>query len=340
MSKVKSEDSKYDKLATGLKSMSYFETLGAIRDSIGLPVKTTHAEMEALLIFIVKDIFPGSIEADVSLMALGLLKGFYRPNGRDDTRAEKMQYSERLDKFLDYTNYVSVISEGRFNSSAEARKEKRPDRNKQANKRTERTEFDTIRDTLGSDSTRYIKQAISTLHDRKERLDDYLNEAKTFLDEYAKEIRMPKLNWKNFTHMPEQLLPTLQCLNLITPEREVIPDNPGDQSGKPETTTDGLNKPRQTLEQIQDAVLKIRSLLGAAPKVSSVWVIALGSLFVLNALSRCSGSFTTTHYIYRENGVEFIQNALSFGPPREEIKPIDIPVDIDTAFSQAPESFD
>lgn len=214
-------DADYTKLATGLKSRNYYGTLAEIRDALSLPTSTKHSEMEALLIFVINDLYNDKIQTDITLMAVGLLNGFSRSQGRAEPKDESKLYSKRREQFLKETNYIEVVSEGRFRSYDEAQN---------AQKGTSedgkiKTELDTIRGTLGKDDTRYLADAISTLYARKERIGDYLTAAKDAFTEKASQKGVHKINWRNWNRIPQDWLPTLKHLKRIkqTPRESLSP---------------------------------------------------------------------------------------------------------------------
>lgn len=280
-------DADYAKLATGLKSRNYYGTLAEIRDALGLPTSTKHSEMEALLIFVINDLYNDKIQTDITLMAVGLLNGFSRSQGRAEPKDESKLYSKRREQFLEETNYIEVVSEGRFRSYNEA---------KNAQKGTSedgkiKTELDTIRGTLGKDDTRYLADVISTLYARKERIDDYLTAAKDAFTEKTSQKGVHKINWRNWDRIPQDWLPTLKHLKRI----EQAPHEP--LNPKPET-----NPSDQGIEGGEEEIVKPSSENGYKVKLiiaicryvlALVIILAATILIFTKTLAENQGQFET-----------------------------------------------
>lgn len=185
-------DTNFDKLATDLKWRDYYSALGKIRDVLGLPINTSHAEMEALLIFAINDIYPESIKADVALMALGLLSGFSCERKASDSKGERKLYQLRCNDFIQFTDYLSRTG-------------------------NDNKPLKTIQSTLNTNTGRFIADVLLELYERqskepKQSISDYLDAAKKSFEERVHK----KINWKSCKHIPNELHPPLKYLNRIS----------------------------------------------------------------------------------------------------------------------------
>ncbi len=205
----------YGNLATALKSGEYYEALVTIRDDLRLPPDTKHSEMEALLIFAVKDIYNDELEADVALMAVGLLADFSRTQDRAEAKEAGRLYSSRRENFLRQTDFIEKKTEGRLHSYAEAAD---AIKSKSGDGKT-KTELDTIRNTLGKDDKHYLERAISALYSKKENISEYIRAAKKDFQEAVREKGIKDVNWQKWNRIPKELLPALKYLKLIDPTR-------------------------------------------------------------------------------------------------------------------------
>lgn len=250
----------YGNLATALKSGGYYEALITIRDDLGLPPNTKHSEMEALLIFAVKDIYNDELEADVALMAVGLLADFSRTQDRAEAKEEGRLYSGRRENFLRQTDFIEKKTEGRLHSYAEAADAIKS----RSGDGKAKTELDTIRNTLGKDDKRYLERAISALYSKKENINEYIKAAKKDFQEAVREKGVKDVNWRKWNRIPKELLPTLKYLKLIDPARPQLPTS----SIKADPNFNAREENLDTSEKSQ--VLKL-----------VIWVIGLAILLVV-----------------------------------------------------------
>lgn len=140
------EKSKYTKLVTRLKSGNYSGGLNTIQNDLNLPAKTTYAEMEAMLIFMVNKIYAETQEADVALMALGLLTDFSRREERLEESQGRKAYAERREQFLQTTSYIPIKCNTTYEDAKRTIIKIHKDGKVQ-------TKLDTIRGTLNSDTS-------------------------------------------------------------------------------------------------------------------------------------------------------------------------------------------
>ena len=140
------------------------------------------------------------------------------------------------------------------------------------------------------------------------------------------------------TQLKPQTETNPQTPQSLTSERCAEPGGQDSKTGAKKRHSNGTNKLKQILHYLWDLIRKFFTALNNGPQVPVSWTRASLILCFIILLSRCS--FSSTHYMDRKNGIEYEQTSFSFGPPREEIKIRDIPVDIGTASSKAPESFD
>lgn len=199
----------YSKLVTSLKLHNYSDALGTIQDDLNLPAKTSYAEMEALLIFMVGKVYGNNRNTDIALMALGLLSGFDNREGNLETQQEKDMYRERREQFLLETNYISIQSKGKFNTYEDAKQAVRSeDKNGLA-----KYELDTIRSTLDSVTSRVLLKVVSSLYkffEKRGTVDDYLGEAKSNFEKIAEEQNIGKISWTACDCIRKDLLPSLR----------------------------------------------------------------------------------------------------------------------------------
>ena len=220
------EGKKYKNLASSLKSSDYFNALVQIRDDLNLPARTSHAEVEALLLYAIHDTYGENRKADMALMALALLNGFSNRWDRVESNQERDLYSERRENFLKYTNYIAVTYKNYSSYDAAKSDVKTEIRN---GKEEEICALKTIRGTIDSNTTRYLANVISILHGKKD-INDYLKAAK---DNLTHEKGVKESDWKKWNHIPENLLPPLKYYKQVPP---VLPQSSKTEPSNPERT--------------------------------------------------------------------------------------------------------
>ena len=89
-----------------LRYGDYYRLATEIQDDLNLPENTTHEKMESLLIKATKDCFDDTIEGDIVLMALGLMKGFYHHEAHGKAKKE-VPIKRRRIKFLNESTYLN-----------------------------------------------------------------------------------------------------------------------------------------------------------------------------------------------------------------------------------------
>lgn len=98
-----------------LRYSDYFCIITEIQDDLNLPEETTLEEMESLLIKATKECFDDTLEGDITLMALGLLEGFYHHKPRGGAKKE-FPIKQRRIKFLNESSYLEEEYNGQYNS--------------------------------------------------------------------------------------------------------------------------------------------------------------------------------------------------------------------------------
>lgn len=88
-----------------LRYSDYYGIITEIPGDLGLPETTTLEEMESLLIKAAKDCFDDTIEGDIALMALGLMKGFCHHEVHGKAKKE-FPIKKRRIKFLNESSYL------------------------------------------------------------------------------------------------------------------------------------------------------------------------------------------------------------------------------------------
>lgn len=208
-------DEEKNDLVTRLKSRSYIDALGTILNDLSLSAKTSYAEMEALLIFMIYKTHGSNLAADIVLMALGLLAGFNNREEREEASQERDAYAERRERFLQETNYISIKYRDKFGAYKFSAYEKaKQDVRSKRKDGTVQTELDTIRSTLDTSTSRYLGKVISLLYKEKDSIGDYLNAAKSACEETAKEKHIYPIRWEKHEHIPDAILPDAKTVKL------------------------------------------------------------------------------------------------------------------------------
>lgn len=156
-------------------SSDYPRSITVVKNKMGLPDSTKEVEIEALLIHATREKFGESLDADMVLMALGLLKGFDNHRNRSENRSGKTLITERRKMFLKMSNYVA----DRHNHDNERRM-----RYYKSYEELEAAGKDDIRavvSALGSDDGDDIDKVAQHLYSKKSIIDGYLSEAKKYL---------------------------------------------------------------------------------------------------------------------------------------------------------------
>ncbi len=171
-----SELEKFQKTARSIRSSSdYSVPLGIIGKYLGLPASVTDYEIEALLIAATREKFKESLDADMALMALGLLKEF--PSSRDssENRSGIDLITVRRKKFIWTSSYIA-------------------DRHSSSNKRR-KVFYESCEDleAAGEDAIKAVVKALNTedgdainavaqkLYSKKVKINEYLDEVKEYL---------------------------------------------------------------------------------------------------------------------------------------------------------------
>lgn len=171
-----SELEKFQKTARSIRSSSdYSVPLGIIGKYLGLPASVTDYEIEALLIAATREKFKESLDADMALMALGLLKEFPSPRDSSENRSGIDLITVRRKKFIWTSSYIA-------------------DRHSSSNKRR-KVFYESCEDleAAGEDAIKAVVKALNTedgdainavaqkLYSKKVKINEYLDEAKEYL---------------------------------------------------------------------------------------------------------------------------------------------------------------
>ena len=171
-----SELEKFQKTARSIRSSSdYSVPLGIIGKYLGLPASVTDYEIEALLIAATREKFKESLDADMALMALGLLKEFPSPRDSSENRSGIDLITVRRKKFIWTSSYIA-------------------DRHSSSNKRR-KVFYESCEDleAAGEDAIKAVVKALNTedgdainavaqkLYSKKIKINKYLDEAKEYL---------------------------------------------------------------------------------------------------------------------------------------------------------------
>ena len=113
---AKSQDevlSQLQKQFRKLRSVSDYDAyLITLACGLGLPDSTSPIAMKALIIRATKDTFPDTINADMVLVALGLLQGYNNQYGAETGKVARNRLTERRKRFLQESSYkpTDIIS--------------------------------------------------------------------------------------------------------------------------------------------------------------------------------------------------------------------------------------
>lgn len=98
-----------------LRYGGYYSIITEIPDDLGLPETTTLEEMESLLIKAAKECFDDTVEGDIALMALGLMRGFCHHEVHGKAKKE-FPIKKRRIKFLNESSYLAEEYGGLYTS--------------------------------------------------------------------------------------------------------------------------------------------------------------------------------------------------------------------------------
>ena len=174
---AKSQDevlSQLQKQFRKLRSVSDYDAyLITLACGLGLPDSTSPIAMKALIIRATKDTFPDTINADMVLVALGLLQGYNNQYGAETGRVARNRLTERRKRFLQESSYkpTDIIS----NDTGK-----------------------TILSTLGSTDGRSIDLVVENLYETPS-LNAYLqksiNDYGVFNDDQLIDVKLPVLRY-------------------------------------------------------------------------------------------------------------------------------------------------
>lgn len=144
-----------------LRYGDYYYIVAEIQDDLDLPENTTLEKMESLFIKAAKDCFNDTIEGDIVLMALGLMKGFYHHVTYGKSKKE-FPIKRRRIKFLNESTYLKDEYDGLYVSYKDIEK---------AGSKVMKQVFDKLAKT----EDRCINKAAAKIYNKsKERLKKYM----------------------------------------------------------------------------------------------------------------------------------------------------------------------
>ena len=174
---AKSQDevlSQLQKQFRKMRSVSDYDAyLITLACGLGLPNSTSPIAMKALIIRATKDTFPDTINADMVLVALGLLQGYNNQYGAETGKVARNRLTERRKRFLQESSYkpTDIIS----NDTGK-----------------------TILSTLGSTDGRSIDLVVENLYETPS-LNAYLqksiNDYGVFNDDQLIDVKLPVLRY-------------------------------------------------------------------------------------------------------------------------------------------------
>lgn len=153
----------------------YHDSIDDVKKKLKLPDSVTDYEIEALLIHTVREKFGESLDADMVLMALGLLKEFDNPRNHLEDRSGKELITERRKMFIEESSYVA----DRHNHNNKRRK--RHYESWEELKVAGKDAIDAVVSALGSEEATNIKEVAKKIHGKRRMINEYLDEAKKYL---------------------------------------------------------------------------------------------------------------------------------------------------------------
>lgn len=235
---AKSQDevlSQLQKQFRKLRSVSDYDAyLITLACGLGLPDSTSPIAMKALIIRATKDTFPDTINADMVLVALGLLQGYNNQYGAETGKVARNRLTERRKRFLQESSYkpTDIISN-------DTRK--------------------TILSTLGSADGRSIDLVVENLYETPS-LNAYLqksiNDYGVFNDDQLIDVKLPVLRYRrtvNITTTDED------AATQPTSEAAKTADTTSGQETKQVEITDTEAETAQEAEQTETVGTKVAS---------------------------------------------------------------------------------
>lgn len=193
------EEKEFKKVVCDIRSAgNYYDSLNTVREKLDLPDSTTEYETEALLIHATREQFGESLDADMVLMALGLLKGFDNPRNPSEYRSCSELITERRRMFLKMSSYVA----DRHNSN-----NKRRAKHYESYEELEaagKDAIDAVVSALGSDDAARIKKVAKKIYSRRRSIAEYLKEANKYLiyDKKGNIVDVKLQELKNIRQVP------------------------------------------------------------------------------------------------------------------------------------------
>lgn len=193
------EEKEFKKVVCDIRSTgNYYDSLNTVSVKLKLPDSTTEYEIEALLIHATRERFGESLDADMVLMALGLLKGFDNPHNPSEYRGCSELITERRRMFLKVSNYVA----DRHNHN-----NKRRVRHYESYEELEAAgedAIDAVVNALGSEDAVRIKKVAKKIYAKRFSINDYIKEAKKYLiyDEKGNIVDVMLQELKNIRQEP------------------------------------------------------------------------------------------------------------------------------------------
>lgn len=171
---------KFKQAVCNIRSSSdYSGSLIDIADKLGVPEKmpkeTRELKIEALLIHATRERYKKTLDADMALMALGLLKGFDNPRNPSEERSGSTLITVRRKMFIKMSSYVA----DRHNHNNKRRK-----RHYESYEELEAAGKDAIEaviSALGSEDGTNIKEVARKLYSKKRNIEGYMEESDKYL---------------------------------------------------------------------------------------------------------------------------------------------------------------
>lgn len=181
----------FKKHMRSVRNSDYRAALGLIKMDLGLPPKTSDAEIEALLIYATRDCFGESLDADMVLSAFGLLKGFDNQHNTEEPKDADVLITARRKMFIKKSSYVAD-RHGPHN-----KRRKVHYRSYSELEAAGEAAVDAVLSALGSEDGNQINRVAQKIYLRKRQIASYLEESKKYLDIDENEciigVKLPEL---------------------------------------------------------------------------------------------------------------------------------------------------
>lgn len=238
MTKAESTEEIFQKVVCSIRSSSdYPASIDSVKKELDLSNNTTDFEIEALLIHATREQFGESLDADMVLMALGLLDGFDNPRDSLENRSGLELVTERRKMFIKMSSYVA---------DRHSHNNKRRVRHYESYEELEAAGEDAMAaviNALGSEDATRIKKIAKKIYSKRHSIVEYLRESNKYLiydkKGYIADVKLQEL--KNIRQEPTDDGNGNDPIDPKPLEPPIsIPDNPPDNPPKPSKTAVGL----------------------------------------------------------------------------------------------------